>query len=205
MKREQLTKEHIKFDLQAQIEHEYASYKDEWRSRLFRRESSSFVSFAALGVVCCIVKVFGIAILCFSLAAVALAFFLVPMLIRGKRLKERSAVRAQMLKSESFRIVGDTLERARPDGGGLSIGNHESAYMLVFSRYGRYFLPSRTNYSWSKDYYMSPQGVYNTSIEGDRFYLVIYPTDAGDEIGAVYNTKLFELTEDDPFDYEELL
>ena len=45
------------------------------------------------------------------------------------------------------------------------------------------------NYTWSKTFYMSGQGIENTSLVGDEFYLVILHSTQ--EICAVYNTKFF--------------
>lgn len=49
------------------------------------------------------------------------------------------------------------------------------------------------NYTWSKDFYMSGQGVENTSLIGDEFYIAI--SNNTQEICAVYNTKFFTYTD----------
>ena len=51
------------------------------------------------------------------------------------------------------------------------------------------------NYTWSKDFYMSGQGVENTSLIGDEFYVAI--SNNTQEICAVYNTKFFTYTDND--------
>ncbi len=51
------------------------------------------------------------------------------------------------------------------------------------------------NYTWSKTFYMSGQGVENTSLVGDEFYIAI--VNSTQEICAVYNTKFFTYTDND--------
>lgn len=46
------------------------------------------------------------------------------------------------------------------------------------------------NYTWSKDFELSCEGLINTSIEGDEFYLVCFLDDH--EIGCAYPKKFFE-------------
>ena len=45
-------------------------------------------------------------------------------------------------------------------------------------------------YKWSNNYYMSLGGIYNTSLEGDEFYIVERGLDG--KIGCIYNKKFFE-------------
>ncbi|MBQ2827505.1 MAG: hypothetical protein IJF13_09785 [Clostridia bacterium] len=45
-------------------------------------------------------------------------------------------------------------------------------------------------YNWSENYYMSLEGIYNTSLMGDEFYIVERNLDG--EIGCIYNKKFFE-------------
>ena len=54
-------------------------------------------------------------------------------------------------------------------------------------------LPNRTCYCWSKDFYMSPTGVYNTSVIGDEFYAVTLHNEG--DICCIYNAKIFQLKE----------
>lgn len=74
-------------------------------------------------------------------------------------------------------------------------------YVLTFQSNGRYKVPDKDHYQWSKLYSMSPYGIYNTSLVGDTFY-ILRLKDASQkdapqyEILEVYNTKLFELCED---------
>ncbi len=45
--------------------------------------------------------------------------------------------------------------------------------------------------------------MFNTSIEGDTFYPVIFTHEPSQKIAMIYNTKFFEWEGDDPFDYCE--
>ena len=45
-------------------------------------------------------------------------------------------------------------------------------------------------YAWSRDMYISPQGLENTSLQGDEFYLVTRKGEA--EVAYAYNKKFFE-------------
>lgn len=46
------------------------------------------------------------------------------------------------------------------------------------------------HYAWSKDLYLSPAGLFNTSVEGDVFYFISLQ-DHG-EIAYIYNQKFFD-------------
>ena len=50
------------------------------------------------------------------------------------------------------------------------------------------------HYDWSREYNLTPSGLYNTSVKDDEFY---YITHKGASNSAyIYNTKFFELKED---------
>ncbi len=53
----------------------------------------------------------------------------------------------------------------------------------------------RYHYAWSNLYYMSTQGLENTSLVGEKFYIVSLSTDS--KIQYIYNTNLFELKKDE--------
>ena len=64
-------------------------------------------------------------------------------------------------------------------------------YRLHFAQYGQYLIP-RKNYVWSETFSMSDQGVYNYSIPGDEFYLILSKPHSG-KILFAYNKKMFDL------------
>ncbi len=95
----------------------------------------------------------------------------------------------RLMKKDKFYITKDNLIRTR----GKSIGGYTGhAYTLHFASYGEYALGAEKYYKWSKLYSMSDEGVYNTALLGDEYYLVIVN---GSEILLTYNTKMFELQE----------
>ena len=64
---------------------------------------------------------------------------------------------------------------------------------LHFSGYGDYEVPEK-NYPWSKEYPMTGEGVYRTSMDGDVFYLVLTKPHSG-KILLAYPAKYFTLEE----------
>ena len=68
--------------------------------------------------------------------------------------------------------------------------NGRKVYIFWFKKYGKYFVPLE-NYTWSKVYDLSADGVYNYSSCGDEFYLVLSKPYTG-KILLAYNTKMFE-------------
>ena len=75
-------------------------------------------------------------------------------------------------------------------------GRRSPYYQFTFAKYGEFRLYmnvyGNTNYTWSKMYAMSNQGIYNYSNVDDEFYLVI-TNDKKSKILQIYNQKLFEL------------
>lgn len=60
---------------------------------------------------------------------------------------------------------------------------------LRLATFGLYLIPHRKNYAWSELYYMSDDGIYNTAIDGDTFYIV---TADNKTVLVAYNAKFFE-------------
>ena len=69
-------------------------------------------------------------------------------------------------------------------------------YKLYFANYGNWspWSEPMKNYTWSKLYCLTDAGVYNYSEVGDTFYLI---RSKGTEIVVVYNTKMFELQDEE--------
>lgn len=99
--------------------------------------------------------------------------------------------RRRMLKKAAFDVEEDTLIDATLDAR-VSKSPYMDRHLLQFSRCGEYYIPYGTNYEWSKDYYMSDRGVFNTAIVGDTFYVVTYRNDKKRRPVIAYNTKQFE-------------
>lgn len=74
--------------------------------------------------------------------------------------------------------------------GGSNTDYTKTVTVFYFNN-GKWRVPeTRTLYAWSKEMYISPQGLDNTSLRGDKFYIVRRQGDA--EIAYAYNTKFFE-------------
>lgn len=195
MRSEKLTVEEIKLDLMAKLDFEQTGKRSPASALLVWAFFILFMGLS-LGITCLLGPITaGIVIL--SAAAVGFAGFLIGAVLVIRKVNKEMSVKRKWVENGEFRIVGDKLERARMDDNfrnekSLSEGND----LLVFSRYGKYYIPLITHYTWSKDYYLSPDGVFNTSIEGDTFYLVIFTHDPTQKIAMAYNTKLFEWKEE---------
>ena len=95
----------------------------------------------------------------------------------------RSAQDADCLVTDKL-VNAESIDRYR---GNNPIGR----YRLHFAQYGQYLIP-RKNYVWSETFSMSDQGVYNYSIPGDEFYLILSKPHSG-RILFAYNKKMFDL------------
>ncbi|MBO5778306.1 MAG: hypothetical protein J6R82_01925 [Clostridia bacterium] len=109
--------------------------------------------------------------------------------------------RIHQIKNGELMIVEDLLTLSYEDvekrgGGGGRHAIHVRVFILEFQHMGRFRVPRRPHYEWSKIYSMSDEGVYNTSTLGDRFYVVYLKNARKQEPLMVYNTNLFELCED---------
>ena len=82
---------------------------------------------------------------------------------------------------------------------GMEIQEHVNSrsyyktFHLYFSNYGEFLIP-KESYKWSSMFRMSCDGVYNYSVCGDEFYLVLSKPQTG-KILLAYNTKMFEFEE----------
>lgn len=89
-------------------------------------------------------------------------------------------------KDTPYTIVSDTLTHIgiKHEFGYGIFGTH----CLYFSEYGKYLLHFyRIYYSWSDLHCMNNDGIMNSSVSGDKFYLVI----KNKKILNVYNRKMF--------------
>ncbi len=96
----------------------------------------------------------------------------------------------QSIQSGDFRIVEDKLVRARQKVYCPKVDGWRD--LLEFENYGDFFLHSHNYYQWTSLYQTNARGVFDSSRAWDTFYLVIYH----DKVVMVYNTKMFELSED---------
>lgn len=208
IKKEPLAAENIEEDLRLQIARKYAGRSDKSFDNLLNWNMNLAVLAGCFAAICFITKHNLLGALFIAVGIFIIGIGLVPLIIKESRAKKAMKVEQKKIERREYRIVGDRLVRARLDA--YAYYRNDPIYrggsdLLEFARYGSYIIPYGTNYVWSKDYSMSARGVFNTSIEGDKFYLVLVKNEHDrEEIAMIYNAKLFELTEDDPFEYEEL-
>ena len=132
------------------------------------------------------------------IGVILIACGIIPMAIYGIEIltaPARAKKLAQKVAPLEIEFIEDTLERAYED----VIHRYkrvEVFYVLSFKSFGKYRVPAQQHYAWSELYSMSPDGIYNTSIIDDTFYIAVRKDDPK-KILWVYNAKLFELCPDE--------
>lgn len=94
------------------------------------------------------------------------------------------------IKNTQFKIVRAKLVSKRQKISGVKSINLGEPYSLEFALYGKWKIHLSTNYLWTKYARFSDAAIYNNSIVGDEFYLVV---DSKDEILVSYNSRFFAL------------
>ncbi len=104
-----------------------------------------------------------------------------------------SYVKYCQVKNGSFRITTDKLisyeEKIRAHIGSAASTLSSRPYILNFASYGKYYVPEGKNYQSSNIFNMNDDDVFNRSIIGDTFFLII---NQKEEVLLAYNAKLFE-------------
>lgn len=174
MKKEILTIEKIKHDL-------YFNLKSKMQDRISRYAVMTFL-LALLGLT--LYYQTESIVIVFILSIFPIAFAIILIFLFG-RTKHR-------IDKNSFLIVHDKVSYTGRDTRYSKYPPQDlSPYYLYFPCYGKYTVPY-FNYTWSDLYSMSYEGVYNTSIAEDEFYLIVFRTKK-EKIEVVYNQKMFEL------------
>jgi len=130
-------------------------------------------------------------ILIASGAAVALGVILLT--VFWFRIRKLAAGQKRSFKEFNIAVTEDTLVSTVQD---YVYTRYEHRHLLVFENFGNYLIPEGRLYTWSKDFYMSDDGIYNTSVPGNTFYIAYYREDETRTPIMVYNTKFFEWNED---------
>lgn len=102
-------------------------------------------------------------------------------------IKEIVSLFKTITKSKNFTVTTAKLVNADDKMHITRQGVVYYTYHLKFNGYEEYQIPSY-NYEWSHIFNMSDKGVFNYSVLGDEFYLIII----NDKIQLVYNCKLFK-------------
>lgn len=76
-------------------------------------------------------------------------------------------------------------------GPGRRMKDTKQVCVLYFESGGSWRIPGfNKHYAWSKEFYISTEGLYNTAVAGNEFYLVSLREDY--EIRYAYNAKFFD-------------
>lgn len=79
-------------------------------------------------------------------------------------------------------------------GGGASRRHYKIARFFYFKSGRAWRIPGVANhYKWSREYYVSNEGLMNISLQGDKFYFV--SLQGHDDIAYIYPCKTFNLDE----------
>lgn len=190
MKKEILTKEKIMQDIKENC----------------RRENTAAVTVTAFFLLISILLLF-MAVDSISFAdngtilhCIILAIISVVCLVIGISGILSSLKKSRMIKNNEFYIASDKLidtsEKISLMGANVYFvifSLLSPNYLLRFSSYGSYIIPKK-NYEWSEMFCLDHKGVYNFSVVGDEFHLIILK-DKKQQILLAYNKKLFELEE----------
>ena len=194
MKKEEITIEKVKHDLCL-----YASYKI---SNIFDWRSLYFIPVTFLAVVVgVLLKNIWIGLAIFSVAAYHIAIYVTG----SKQYKDQKREIKKLINSGGISITLYKLGHISTEtiyephlsqriGRRSIISNYKEVKYYNFTAGGSWRLPKFTHYSWSKDYYMSGEGLENISLQGDEFYHVALRENH--DIAYIYPCKFFELDDD---------
>lgn len=177
-----LTKENIIKDL-LKFESGVSSKKTDWFFPLF-------TSLAGIAIISGLLLQRLWVGLVLGLLPVACIVILIIQLQPGNKIR-------QEIKNGNFTVTTDTLnsiteeEIVEPR---IGSGSTRTVRFLNFNGFSWRMLGA-IYYPWSELYHMSPQGIVNTSCEGDEFYIAILTADT--DVCYVYNTKFFRYRGDD--------
>ncbi|MBE6641155.1 MAG: hypothetical protein E7619_06175 [Ruminococcaceae bacterium] len=134
----------------------------------------------------------------FGVICIAVAVYMfIPYLKSRKRLKKEDDwaddVKFQISREKLVSVFSEDVYEPHYYGSGRNRvrDNYKTVYMLCFG-VGEWRIPEE-NYPWAKDLRMTANGVENTSLPGDEFWVV--RVNGGGEICVAYNTKFFKYTE----------
>ncbi len=189
MKKERLTTDNIKHDLLISINENYSS-KADWRF-------SISLPIAILAIFAGIfLKNIWIGLLIFSFAV----YQMVRYIIAEKKFKNQIKITKDAVMREEFIVSIETLDKVReetiyePHMPGRHVHHTKDVYFFYFVSEIKWRMPQiRKHYEWSKDYYISSEGLNNTSVSGNEFYFIRLESDP--KVAYIYNTKFFELDE----------
>ena len=189
MKKERLTIDNIKHDLLISINENYTN-KADWRFSI-----SLPIAILAIFAVIFLENIW-IGLLIFSFAA----YQMVRYIIAEKKFKNQIKIAKDAVMREEFIVSIETLEKVReetiyePHIHGRHTHSTKDVYFFYFVSEIKWRMPEiLKHYKWSKDYYISSEGLFNTSVVGNEFYFI--KLEADPKVAYIYNTKFFEFDE----------
>ena len=136
-----------------------------------------------------------------ALGALIALLIIIPVVLYFKQEKEDEEIVESVTSGGEFTICTDVPSHIgqetvyEPHYHHNNIGRNKTHYTKAVTVYffdnAKWRVPETDKlYAWSKEMYISPQGLDNTSLRGDEFYLV---TRLGEsEVAYAYNRKFFE-------------
>ncbi len=96
----------------------------------------------------------------------------------------------RIAKERRFTVLRDRLISTTEEADRIGVDyRHVNMKFLRFSSFGEYRIPHIHHYTWSKEFCMTPEGICNTAVNGDEFYIV---TADHRTILTVYPAKFFD-------------
>ena len=186
MKKEIITLENIISDLKI-VSYSSLSNKEDWRfTYIFPMTLISII----LGLYFSSIK---IALFIF----IPVMYHIVRYLLAVKTYKEDKNAIIKAIETNGVHVSVEKLCSVREETiyePYMALGNSRSLKYPTFFRFYSglcWRMPLSYHYRWSKDFYLSPEGLEHISIVGDEFY---YATLQGyDEIAYIYPCKYFEI------------
>ena len=188
MKKELVTIDNIKHDLLLSIRSNYVN-KSEWRI-------SVAISITLLAIITgFLLKNIWIGLVIFIPAL----YQIIRYIIAEKKFKRKVRVAEDAVNRGEFIISLETLDKVReetiyePHSGYRGRTNLTKDVCFFYFASGIKWRMPRVakHYEWSKEYYISSEGLNNTSVSGNEFYFVKLESDP--KISYIYNSKFFEL------------
>ena len=192
MKKESLKLENIKKDLQS-VAYEKRGNAEEWRF-------SYIVPFTALAVLVGILfESIPLGLLAFSLAAYQIFLFVretkkhrdIKKALNGAIERGDISISMEILSHVSEETIYEPHIHTR--GGRIDRDVTKDVSVLYFMSGGSWRIPKGRLYEWSSDYYLSPEGLKNISVQGNEYFYVCLQ--GYYDVAYAYPGKFFELDE----------
>lgn len=187
IKRENIIEDMIKY------ENEYRSIYWEWRLAYIIPYLTFAIALISLGIYLEKGTLFFIAAgVCVLVAAFHIFQLVTKLLYSNKIIKAIKNCEFTVMIEKLSNISKETLYEPHYGrvAGNSRVRTTSEATFLWFGPLKWRIFGSINHYAWSKEFYLSGEGVFNTSVEGNEFFVVT--NNFNNQIGVVYNTKFFD-------------